>query len=711
MGMLSLLSLAVGVTVYHPVTIVAQANTSADQQAINEIMPNQKLQRLVLLNMKHEKIVDPSFELSDFTLETFKADLAKLKALEWPIGTKEEDAATEPVDGGNGALGPVNQGSYSLKGIEYATNLTELSLGADYNQGHGFRQMDITDITPLESLTKLTYIDLSGNRISDISPIENLKNVKTLYINDNCITNLNVLDRKQYTDGFNYLGQVVVLPAKDLSSNSYIWKAPFKDALPKNAETTETEPYEPYNPKWISAGSMAAGFPSEGGSPYQHIQVFWNGLYGIDEPRGKAEFKGDDIEYSGLARQIEPGNFTKDPWGTDAQIIQNPYTYYITAVYRFFPGGGNYSFSVLTYLLPYTITPNLAKPVMVDYVDDQGNQLHESQTITGKIGQTFDLSSPQYKLAIPGYTFKRFEPGQTATISDQLQTYKLVYTKNPASGGSGSSGGSASPSQPGTEPTLPTPPTEPGQPELTLPPTQQLGEKPQPTPIPTKKAVYALKKIYLYRHPNFKKSEREASYVKKPRVFRPMFVVNGVQYSKAGRLRYQVRDVNHQSKSAGQIGFITAKASYVRSVYYRANHPRLTVINPRGVKAYRNRNLTEKVAHFKQGTLLKVTGFVKHRLTTRYQLSNGDYITGNRKLVKMGRQKMPKQVTVKRPIYRYRDANFAKRNGNFKKGTRLKVIGYTFSHATSLSKSGTKRLLVKGGYITANQRFVKILNK
>ncbi|MFD1124857.1 DUF5776 domain-containing protein [Lentilactobacillus raoultii] len=30
---------------------------------------------------------------------------------------------------------------------------------------------------------------------------------------------------------------------------------------------------------------------------------------------------------------------------------------------------------------------------------------------------------------------------------------------------------------------------------------------------------------------------------------------------------------------------------------------------------------------------------------------------------------MPRQVTVKRPIYRYRDANFAKRNGNFKKGT------------------------------------------
>lgn len=104
-----------------------------------------------------------------------------------------------------------------------------------------------------------------------------------------------------------------------------------------------------------------------------------------------------------------------------------------------------------------------------------------------------------------------------------------------------------------------------------------------------------------------------------------------------------------------------------------------------------------------------MTGFVKHNLTTRYLLSNGHFITGNRKLVKMGRISQPKQLKVIHFINRYADPNLAKRNGHFKKGTKLVIKRYTFSHEASLTRSGTMRYAVKGGYVTANQKYVKVI--
>lgn len=147
----------------NPLTITAQANTAADQQAINDLMPNQKLQQLVLLNMKHQGIVNQNVQMTDFTLATFKDDLAQLTSIDWPIGTQEERDALDPVDGANGVIGPANPGNYSLKGVEDATNLTKFSISVSYGYGHQFMRNDITDISPLKNLTKLEYIDLGGN--------------------------------------------------------------------------------------------------------------------------------------------------------------------------------------------------------------------------------------------------------------------------------------------------------------------------------------------------------------------------------------------------------------------------------------------------------------------------------------------------------------------------------------------------------------------
>lgn len=151
-------------------------------------------------------------------------------------------------------------------------------------------------------------------------------------------------------------------------------------------------------------------------------------------------------------------------------------------------------------------------------------------------------------------------------------------------------------------------------------------------------AVYATKKIYMYKHATFKKSQRIATYSKTKRVNRPMFVVIGYDRSNGGALRYKVRDVNHKKKTAGKVGYITANRQYVVNVYYKTmpKNNKITVISKNGVHAYKNKSLTGKTKSYKKGAHLKVKKIVKHNLTTRYQLSNGYYVTGNKKLVIQG---------------------------------------------------------------------------
>ena len=119
--------------------------------------------------------------------------------------------------------------------------------------------------------------------------------------------------------------------------------------------------------------------------------------------------------------------------------------------------------------------------------------------------------------------------------------------------------------------------------------------------------VYSLKNIYLYKGSLFTNKGRKAFYINKPRVNRPMFVVQHSVVNKNGRVRYFVRDVNHHSKTYGWRGYITANKAFVRGVYYQNKPQVITVINPNGVNEYTAKNLTGKVKHIKQGTKILVS--------------------------------------------------------------------------------------------------------
>ncbi|WP_204120341.1 DUF5776 domain-containing protein [Levilactobacillus sp. 244-2] len=221
--------------------------------------------------------------------------------------------------------------------------------------------------------------------------------------------------------------------------------------------------------------------------------------------------------------------------------------------------------------------------------------------------------------------------------------------------------------------------------------------------VPEGTVVTAIRKIGLYTDTNFKRTTRQHYYRRQPRVYRPMFKVTGYARSVHGTPRYLVKDVNHHSKTAGKTGYITANRKFVTPTYYRQAAKRVTVINPKGVNAYRNKSLTGKATHYRQGQTLRVKKLVKHNLTTRYVLTNGRYITANKKLVQNGRVAMPKKLKANTAINRYRDVNFQHRQKHYRKGTTLTVKGWDFS------THGTKRYRVAHGYVTANSNYVTLL--
>lgn len=168
---------------------------------------------------------------------------------------------------------------------------------------------------------------------------------------------------------------------------------------------------------------------------------------------------------------------------------------------------------------------------------------------------------------------------------------------------------------------------------MTVKLTVNAAEADTETVVSKKSAIYGLKTLYLYQKPTFKQNQRIVKYTKAKRTQRPMFVVTGYARSNAGLLRYQVKDVNHNSKTAGKTGYITARTDFVGPAYYQRAAKRIKVLSKSGINVYQKLNLTEKLKNVKQGKTLKVIAIKHHNLTTRFVLQNGQYITANKKLV------------------------------------------------------------------------------
>ena len=297
-----------------------------------------------------------------------------------------------------------------------------------------------------------------------------------------------------------------------------------------------------------------------------------------------------------------------------------------------------------------------SQPVTVHYVDDQGTTLKPDKTLTGSLGDTYKAEP----LTITGYTLAKTTGTESGTFSDTAQAVTYTYAKNAV--------------------------------KATV--------------------LSATKKIGLYNSPDFSRKTLKQWYAKKSQLNRPMFEVIGTAISKTGAKRYQVTDVNSGSDTFGQTGYITANTDYTTSAYYTPTYKQITVISPNGVDAYGQKSLTHQKTHYKQGQVLKIKEVVTQNMTTRFLLTNGTYITANKKLVTAGKLTMPKRVQAKTALNRYGTANLTKRNHHYTKKAHVtfRVKGWAYSNANDFSKGDTLRYKVAGGYITANKHLVRTID-
>ena len=86
-----------------------------------------------------------------------------------------------------------NKGIRSLTGLEFATNLTSLDLGAEDVENGPINSNDISNLSPLSGLTNLTWLILNRNSVSDISALSGLTNLTWLHLWDNSVSDLSPL--------------------------------------------------------------------------------------------------------------------------------------------------------------------------------------------------------------------------------------------------------------------------------------------------------------------------------------------------------------------------------------------------------------------------------------------------------------------------------------------------------------------------------------
>ena len=130
----------------------------------------------------------------DFTsAQTVSITDSKLRAaIEDALGKAPGATVTTTELASLAELTAPNANISDLTGLEAATNLKRLDLGAAYvaAEGRSVNSNAISDLSPLAGLTNLTRLDLEGNNISDISPLADLTNLVVLELGNNSISHI-----------------------------------------------------------------------------------------------------------------------------------------------------------------------------------------------------------------------------------------------------------------------------------------------------------------------------------------------------------------------------------------------------------------------------------------------------------------------------------------------------------------------------------------
>ncbi|NLR08610.1 MULTISPECIES: MucBP domain-containing protein [Lactobacillaceae] len=422
--------------------------TQVNTETIDQWMPNKRLQQAVLRNL-NESVSGRHWQNV--------ADISKEDML---LLTKFSNDNTY-IDG---------ETEYSLKGLEYAKNLTRITLSSSMNtdiHGDTYYQGDVRDISPLANLIKLTSLDIQYNKISDISVLSNLINLT------------------EFNASMNYIGDfrpVTNLPKliSESNGNQYVKLAPIYVDRQKLTGHIAGNYYSSDGKKIILAPCTGVGEPvwmdANGEAYYRWYPLAYHPKGEDSVPQVTKDGDGG-LNFTNVQKQ-ESGNKLPSMIGP-THVIHQKDEYFLVGQYRV----GTYIY--LSIVQPY-ILADKAAAITVHYQDEAGKALADDQVLdNGYIGEAYTTSS----LKIKGYTFKKVKDHNATgqyTATPQTVVYIYAAVDDSHSDGNHNNGGDnhtgePSPVTPPVVPVGPTPQTpKPAQPSTPMPaePTQVISSAP-----------------------------------------------------------------------------------------------------------------------------------------------------------------------------------------------------------------------------------------
>lgn len=137
--------------------------------------------------------------------------------------------------------------------------------------------------------------------------------------------------------------------------------------------------------------------------------------------------------------------------------------------------------------------------------------------------------------------------------------------------------------------------------------------------------IYLKRSLNRYLRPTFRVTQSRQHYRRFPRQTAPVFRVVGIVKSRAGRRRYRLANGT----------YVTARKDFVANLYWQGTHyTRLRI--DRTVYQHSQIRFTRRsrVRALKHGQMVKIKRTILRRgYMTRYELTNGQYVTGNKQFV------------------------------------------------------------------------------
>ncbi|MBF2509613.1 MucBP domain-containing protein [Listeria welshimeri] len=173
-------------------------------------------------------------------------------------------------------------------------------------------------------------------------------------------------------------------------------------------------PGDPEVPYGAFLKTDAAGKRIEENNGISGYQLINSSLY-------DGQFHDLIIEYNAQAKQFTV-NFGGQTWVTAIDHTE-PLAFMISAS----TGTSN---NIQQFMLE-SFTYEVSSAVEVEYQDEEGNTIHDSQYINGNVGDAYDASVLKYQLEIPGYLLDqtKLPNNSLGTITEDVQTVTYTYKK------------------------------------------------------------------------------------------------------------------------------------------------------------------------------------------------------------------------------------------------------------------------------------------